>query len=571
MLNYIAMYPNPYADEFNNSFILGTDDAPLEDYVITAMKEFEAIENIRIEDIKRVKDDDEVDIHLHNININYKKKDLDKVIAEAPKFKYTTQSRYSELIFKIRITTNLNEKVIEKHILVPKQDPTTGAYLNNDKTMRALWQLVDASTYSQRGKITLKSRMPVIIYHNKNRIFQDVDGNEVVMPSYSYAMDAKKKRGPGGADKKGITKFLNPLMIYMAKMGFKNTRDFFGMKDIVMIVPEYDEDDKENYYIFPLDEVFVRVNKRLFNKYEMVRAFTCMCCNLRSKDFPVDMDKLEDHEYWVCRIGYVGSIKNKNILSFKDKGENTILMIERLLDQVTINNLRLPMYYKVNIYYLLYWMITNFHDLKKRSNMDMENKRIRRNEYIVIASLGRKINDNINKFVERQSKSRMNTMDTLLELFNFNSDIIMSAMRNLGDLIKTDDIANDMNFLMDLAYSSKGPSAMADGSSKLVAAKYRFLDPSDAGRRDLNVSSNSDVGMSGSFTPYVKTYNGFYFTPNPEPCTARYEWDKAMKEEENWPIEVDVSSFDNYIASMEHMDKFRDLLQYEKLMIVEKE
>ena len=351
MLNYIALYPNKLAEDFNESFILGTEDTPLEDYAITAMREFEAIENIHIEDIKRVEDEDEVDLNLHSININYKKKDLDKVLTDIPKFKYTSQSRYSELIFTIRITTNLNEKIIKKHILIPKQNPDDGTYLNSDKTMRAIWQLVDASTYSQRGKITLKSRMPIIIYHNKNRIIKDIDDNDIVMPSYSYAMDAKKRRGPAGLDKKGKTKFINPLMIYMAKMGFKNTRDFFGMKNIVSIVPEVREEDKDSYHYFPLDNAFVRVHQGLFDKYDMVRAFTCMVCNLRSKDFPVEMSSLENNEYWVCRIGYIGSIKNKNILSFKDKGINTMLMIERLLDQVTINNLRLPVYYKTNIYY----------------------------------------------------------------------------------------------------------------------------------------------------------------------------------------------------------------------------
>ena len=49
-------------------------------------------------------------------------------------------------------------------------------------------------------------------------------------------------------------------------------------------------------------------------------------------------------------------------------------------------------------------------------------------------------------------------MDTLLELFNFGSDIIISGMRNLNDLIKTDDIVNDNDFILDLAYSSKGPN-----------------------------------------------------------------------------------------------------------------
>lgn len=93
-------------------------------------------------------------------------------------------------------------------------------------------------------------------------------------------------------------------------------------------------------------------------------------------------------------------------------------MIERLLDNVTILNLRLPDIYKENIYMLLYWIITNFDQLRTRNNIDMNNKRIRKNEYIVLSSLGKKIAENINKLIEKKSKSKSNTMDTLLEMFN---------------------------------------------------------------------------------------------------------------------------------------------------------
>ena len=134
----------------------------------------------------------------------------------------------------------------------------------------------------------------------------------------------------------------------------------------------------------------------------------------------------------------------------------------------------------------------------------MRNKRIRRNEYIVDSTLGKKINENINRIIEKRGKSKMNTMDTLLELFNFNSDIVVSGMRNLNDVIKSDDIVNDMDFILDLAYSNKGPNSLGESNSKMIATKYRYLHPSMVGVVDLNVSSNSDVGMSGSFVPYAE-------------------------------------------------------------------
>jgi hypothetical protein len=157
-------------------FLMSTMDTPIEDYVISVMRDFEAIENIEILGYKIVKDQDMIDINNHMININYKKKDLDNI--EVPKYKYITPNRYGEIIFTIKIHTNLNEKIITKRILIPIE--YEGMYLNNGKKMKAIWQMVDASTYSQRGKLTLKARMPIVVYHNKHRITEDINGTQFV-------------------------------------------------------------------------------------------------------------------------------------------------------------------------------------------------------------------------------------------------------------------------------------------------------------------------------------------------------------------------------------------------------
>ena len=42
------------------------------------------------------------------------------------------------------------------------------------------------------------------------------------------------------------------------------------------------------------------------------------------------------------------------------------------------------------------------------------------------------------------------------------------------------------------------------------------------------MSSNSDPGMSGSFVPFVKLYDRFYFNPEHEPCDAEYNSIKEL-------------------------------------------
>lgn len=454
MLNYISMYPNPYADQFNDEIILAPQDPSIADFVIMEMKELEAIENIDIEKVEFITEQDEVDLNRHMVNINYKKKDMGSI--EIPKMKYINVTRYGELVFTIRVHTNLHSKTIEKRILIPlKYD---GYYENGGKRMKDVWQIVDEATYSQRGKITLKSRMPVIIYQNKHREMLDVNGESIFAPSYSYALNAKQRRGNfARSGKKPRAKFINPIMIYSAKIGFSNTLEFFGMKDIVTVDPIYTDDELEMKYIFPLDNLYIKVSKRLFDKYDLVKSFVCMTYNLRSpRDFPVTMDNLDDRIYWTCRIGTVGAAKNKQLMSFYEKGTTNIYMIERLINDVSRLSLRLPEHYKQNVYYIIYWMITNFDELRRYTNTDMRSKRIRKNEVIVDATLGKKLSENVNKLIEAKGRSKLNNMDTLLGIFNFGSDIIVAGMRNLNDILKTDDIVNDMDFLQSIAFTAKG-------------------------------------------------------------------------------------------------------------------
>lgn len=564
MLDYIALYPNEHESELNMDFLSSANDKPMDYYVIGCMKDLESVANIEILEYKIIEDQDDVDINNHMVNINYKKKDLDSI--QIPHYKYMMDTRFHEIDFKIRVHTNEHEKIILKRILVPTL--YDGYYLINNRKMKVIWQLVDASTYSRRGNVTMKSRMPIMIYHNKHKITPDVHGTEFVLPIYSFAQDSSKKKTTSA--KKSKMKFINPLMIYASKLGMTKTITFFGMDGIVKIKKSYTNKDEDKYYIFECNDVYVLAEKEYFDEFDMVKSFVCMAVNLQNHDFPVHMDVLDDKDYWICRMGYIGSIKNKNIHSFYDKGKTCVHMIERLPEKFSIDSLRLPEVYKENIYQIIYWIITNFDALKQRVNIDMANKRIRKNEVIVTSTLGRKISENINKLIERKTKSKMNTMDTLLELFNFNSDIILTGMRNMNDLVKAEDASNDMAFLSLFAYSVKGANSLGESNSKMIADKYRYLHPSMVGTVDLFTTSNSDCGMSGSIVPFVKLYDGFFFSPEKEPCQARYLFEKALRDEFHVDRGYPLDTFEEYIDFISKKRQFSDEFKYEIIEIVEK-
>lgn len=123
---------------------------------------------------------------------------------------------------------------------------------------------------------------------------------------------------------------------------------------------------------------------------------------------------------------------------------------------------------------------------------------------------------------------------------------------------------------IDIANQCKDNLSIGEGNNKMIAVKYRYLDPSMVGILDLNVSSNSDIGMSGSFVPFVKLYDGFFFTPEHQPCQNRYLFEKSLQEEGLRAFPIKLNDFEDYLKLLEDGDKFKELLKPEKILIVEK-
>ena len=585
MRDTVHLLKNPLEDDYNIDFIKSVNDYKIEDLVVMSMKEVEAISNITIESYGVNYNYDEIDINEHKVNINFKRKNPYDV--KIPKYKYLVDSYYADMWFNIKIETNLNVNVITKHILIPMLTDD-GYFILNGKKAKAIWQMVEASVYTQRGKTTLKSRMPIIMYKTVTKEMTDTDGNVYTFKPYSYAMDtsSKNKRFVKKTSNKAKNKFINPFCIFAAKIGLLGAIQFMAIERFVSIVQKDELEYHDRFAYFPMDTLYIRVEKIALEN-ELVASLVGMLTMLGTDEFPITWENVNDTSYWVCRIGIVGTKHDKPLPEFYNKGITTIMMIERLLDNMTIRNLRLPEAHKRNIYEILRWMIVQFDELKVKDNIDINNKRVRKNEYIIKATLGRKINDNINRVITHRSDSRQNTIDALLEIFNFGDDIIINGMRNINDLIKSDDITNDLTLIEDLAYSSKGPEALGDGSSKNVMVRMRDVHPSFMGKIDCECTSNSDIGMSGSFVPYVQIYDGFYFTPEKEPdsklfdINSKIDLDSITTDEEPQVINFATGEIKPLVnLNCENKEAFNDSLkdrddqfgiEYEPITIVEHE
>lgn len=87
----------------------------------------------------------------------------------------------------------------------------------------------------------------------------------------------------------------------------------------------------------------------------------------------------------------------------------------------------------------------------------------------------------------------------------------------------------------------------------------------------MNVSSNSDIGMSGSFTPFVKLHDGFFFNPDHQPCENRYLMEKELQDEDHFTrFKIPINSFEDYLKILNNGDRFKELLKPSKIEIIEK-
>ena len=158
---------------------------------------------------------------------------------------------------------------------------------------------------------------------------------------------------------------------------------------------------------------------------------------------------MEDVYHWTQRIG--GLYTNTSYKLY-DSGKSTITFFERLLDITTQSKLKLSKINKLSIYSVIKWIVQNYIELKKKDNLDLDNKRLRLYEYIA-AILSKRVNEGINRILTLGSKVKMKQVR---DVFKFSGTIILQLLY-ASPLLKYDDRSNDNDSFSSLRYSVRGP------------------------------------------------------------------------------------------------------------------
>lgn len=367
MLAYLNDLPNDYRDQLNVDLMNKAFDKPLEEYIFDAFKGFEILPNIKILGYEWVPDEDKFDINDHVIRRNSNKNKIIKNISE---------SRCGVMYIDIEVSgldKNGVKKIhyLKKPLVIPIEDKN-GYYLIKGKKCYLIYQMVDKMLYPSFGAVTIKSLMPICVKTSKDD-FTDTKGNVYTIPTYTIQI---------------FKTAINVLLLY-SNLGVSKMLKFLEV-DRFIKVEKKGSNVPDNPSIIRFEcgkksDIQIAVKKDIFDKEVYIRSIVGCMINMFDET-KIPFDDIDNWEQWMIIVGGKNTIR---------RGIYQHIFFNRLLDDVTRKELKINDYDKQNIYYLLKWILQNYHALWSKDNLSMDNKRLRCREYIssfITAEVSKRIN-----------------------------------------------------------------------------------------------------------------------------------------------------------------------------------
>lgn len=363
-----------------------------------------------------------------------------------------------------------------------------------------IFQIVDGSTYnnstasqSKVDTVTMKTMfMPIRIFRGFNEMVDENTGRHINSIEYQSII---------------FNNVVNVLYYILAAYGMYGAMNFMEINCITMT---YQPINRPDYYSFKKNNIYINCPTYCFDNDAVVQSFVATIYDGIGKDV-TDINVLFDQRYWLKNLGMI--FKNASV----EKGLFVLDSIDGIYDNITLNDLHLPMVDKENIYCVLRWLIREFSALRTKENVDVTTKRIRIADYIA-AVYATKLNKGIHRISDMGTKV---TLKKVIQAIYTQPMYVMNNISTMSNLVSYRDLVNDLDSLTALKYTYKGISGLGeDGAS--IQPVYRYVDASHVGILDLDASSASDPGMSGMICPMTKLYgNDSSFSDYQEPNSWR--------------------------------------------------
>lgn len=403
MRRFLNDMPNDYEKALNKDLLNKAFDRPLHEYIYDAFKGFEILPNIKILGYEWVPDEDKYDVNDHVIRRNSNKNKTIKHISE---------TRCGVMYIDAEVTgldKNGVMKVhyIKKPLVLPIIDED-GYMTIKGKKCYLIYQMVDKMLYPSFSAVTIKSLMPICVKTAKDD-FTDMDGNTYTIPTYTIQI---------------FKTAINVLLLY-SNLTITKTLNFMEVERFIHIerkgeTPPPCKDEIIRFDCGKKSDIIVAVKKRAFDKEIYIRSIVGCLINL-FVETKIKYDQIDDWEEWMIIVGGKHTIR---------RGLYQHIFFNRLLDEVTRKELRINDQDKQNIYYLLRWIIQNYHALWSKDNLSMINKRLRCNEYLG-SYFTAEVSKRINRIVSLGDKA---TIRDYLNLFKFPEQHWGSSL-NCGNIL----------------------------------------------------------------------------------------------------------------------------------------
>ena len=522
----IHEYNKEYRPQFNRKFFERTDDDLINaiKYIVYScernaaftikINSFEVIENY--DDVNHVLweyEDSIINKGKTTDNSSSNKKNSKK---KDNQFAFINLKSSALKVIKVEYFIEINEKknglvsdTVTVYIAIPRI--IDGFYYKlNGNVYSAMYQIVDASTYNnsaakntKKQSITFKTIfMPIRVYRYSNNL-TDINGIKIQATYFVANM---------------FRKSLLLMKYLLANFGVIECMNFLYIKD-VYIVQDYSQFNNDNYYIFQAKDMYIVCSKQLYDSIQIMQSFiySLYCIISYTKD--ISYNNIFEKKSWVKALGE--EFTNKNIDTTFEKGCNILNSLEFIYDELTKEDLHLPDEDKADVYRVLRWMMYEFNALRQKDNLDISTKKVRYAEYLA-SYYAAKLAKGIYRISDKDDRA---DLDTIRKAIQIPPMYLINAITTC-QLVNYKNCVNDLDSLIALKYTYKGISGIGEKSNAISGA-YRSIHPSHLGRVDIDSSSNSDPGISGTICPLAQLYNG-HFTQYQEPSSWRDDVSKVF-------------------------------------------
>ena len=523
MLAYLNRLPNPFMDEINKGIMNKEYDKPLQEYVFDAFKSMEILPNIKVLGYEWVPDEDKYDVNDHVIRRNTNKN---------KNIKNITETRCGVMYIDFEISgLNKDGKLevvyIKKPLVIPIQDKN-GYYLIKGKKCYMIYQMVDKMLYPSFGAVTIKSLMPICTKTNK-KDFVDTSEKAWTIPVYNIQI---------------FKTAINCLLIY-SNMTITKTLNFMEVNRFIHVEPKSKglatTDQVIRFECGKKSDIVIAVKRDIFEKEVYVKSIVGCLIDL-FETYKTQYENIDDWEYWMVIVGGKNTIR---------RGIYQHIFFNRLLDDVTRKELKINDYDKQNIYYLLRWIIQNYHSLWTKDNLSMDHKRLRCNE-MASSFVTAEVSKRINRLVSLGDKA---TIKEYRKALRFPEDIFITRLYSSG-ILRYAENNSDTDFDSKWKTTKKGPQSLGGNDSRRIPIRQRALHPSMLGRIDLVDNSSSDPGQSTALSPWCDM-KSMYFDDSLYENEMHYKISQYL---DQYPVDEDDEELRIVCDNEEDFNKTLDAL-----------